>query len=124
MEKQKKNYIDLEVWKQARILSKEIYLASSQFPKDERFGFTSQIRRAAVSIPSNIAEGCGRNYPKDSIQFFYIARGSIYEVETQLYLSYDLYFITELDLKAILMKLETTRKLLNGFINYYQTLIE
>ena len=124
MEKQKKNYIDLEVWKQARILSKEIYLASSQFPNDERFGLTSQIRRAVVSIPSNIAEGCGRNYPKDSIQFFYIARGSIYEVETQLYLSYDLDFITELDLKAILMKLETTRKLLNGFINYYQTLIK
>lgn len=124
MEKQKKNYIDLEVWKQARILSKEIYLASSQFPKDERFGLTSQIRRAAVSIPSNIAEGCGRNYPKDSIQFFYIARGSIYEVESQLYLYYDLDFITELVLKAILMKLETTRKLLNGFINYYQTLIK
>jgi len=124
MEKQKKNYIDLEVWKQARVLSKEIYLASSQFPNDERFGLTSQIRRALVSIPSNIAEGCGRNYPKDSIQFFYIAKGSIYEVETQLYLSYDLDFITELDLKAILMKLETTRKLLNGFINYYQTLVK
>ncbi|MFW0716535.1 four helix bundle protein [Pedobacter sp. N23S346] len=124
MEKEKKNYTDLDVWKQARILSKEIYLVSSDFPNEERFGLTSQIRRAAVSIPSNIAEGCGRNHPKDSIQFFYVARGSVYEVETQLYLSYDLNFIAEPDLKAILSKLETTRKLLNGFINYYYTLVK
>lgn len=87
MEKEKKNYIDLDVWKEARILSKEVYLISSNFPNDEKFGLTSQIRRAVLSIPSNIAEGCGRNHPKDSIQFFYIARGSIYEVETQLYCS-------------------------------------
>ncbi|RZJ30610.1 MAG: four helix bundle protein, partial [Chryseobacterium sp.] len=84
MEQEKKNYIDLDVWKQARILSKEVYLVSSNFPSDEKFGLSSQIRRAAVSIPSNIAEGCGRNHPKDSIQFFYVARGSVYEVETQL----------------------------------------
>lgn len=124
MEREKKNYIDLDVWKGARSLSKEVYLASSQFPSEEKFGLISQIRRAVVSIPSNIAEGCGRNYPKDSIQFFYIARGSIYEVETQLYLSFDLDFIFEIDLIAVLEKLETTRKLLNGFIKYYQTLVK
>lgn len=124
MEREKKNYIDLDVWKGARSLSKEVYLASSQFPSEEKFGLISQIRRAVVSIPSNIAEGCGRNYPKDSIQFFYIARGSIYEVETQLYLSFDLDFISEIDLIAVLEKLETTRKLLNGFIKYYQTLVK
>lgn len=117
MEQEKKNYIDLDVWKQARILSKEVYLVSSNFPSDEKFGLSSQIRRAAVSIPSNIAEGCGRNHPKDSIQFFYVARGSVYEVETQLYLASDLGFIEEIDLKTLLLKLETTRKLLNGFIN-------
>lgn len=124
MEQEKKNYIDLDVWKQARILSKEVYLVSSNFPSDEKFGLSSQIRRAAVSIPSNIAEGCGRNHPKDSIQFFYIARGSVYEVETQLYLAFDLEFIEEIDLKTLLLKLETTRKLLNGFINYYQKLVK
>lgn len=124
MEHEKKNYIDLDVWKQARILSKEVYLVSSNFPSDEKFGLTSQIRRAAVSIPSNIAEGCGRNHPKDSIQFFYVARGSVYEVETQLYLASDLGFIEEIDLKTLLLKLETTRKLLNGFINYYQKLVK
>ena len=124
MEREKKNYIDLDVWKGARSLSKKVYLASSQFPSEEKFGLISQIRRAVVSIPSNIAEGCGRNYPKDSIQFFYIKRGSIYEVETQLYLSFDLDFISEIDLIAVLEKLETTRKLLNGFIKYYQTLVK
>ena len=122
MEKEKKNYTDLDVWKEARNLSKEIYLSSSDFPKDERFGLTSQIRRAVVSIPSNIAEGCGRNHPKDSIQFFFIARGSIYEVETQLYLAFDLEYISDIDLEPLLIKLELTRKLLNGFIKYYQSL--
>lgn len=124
MDRDKKNYIDLDVWKGARVLSKGVYLASSQFPSEEKFGLTSQIRRAVVSIPSNIAEGCGRNYPKDSIQFFYIARGSIYEVETQLYLAFDLDFISETYLSVLLEKLETTRKLLNGFIKYYQTLVK
>jgi four helix bundle protein len=106
MERGKKNYIDLDVWKQARILSKEVYLVSSNFPSDEKFGLTSQIRRAAVSIPSNIAEGCGRNHPKDSIQFFNVARGSVYEVETQLYLAFDLGFIEEIDLKTLLLNLK------------------
>lgn len=124
MAKEKKKYIELDVWKEARILSKEIYLVSSNFPTEERFGLTSQIRRAAVSIPSNIAEGCGRNHTKDSIHFFYIARGSIYEVETQLYLALDLNFITETNLKPLLIILENTRKLLNGFINYYSSLLK
>ena len=82
MSTEKKNYIDLDVWKEARALSKEIYLASVKFPIEEKFGLTSQVRRAAVSVPSNIAEGCGRNHTKDSIQFFYISRGSLYEIET------------------------------------------
>ena len=120
LEKSKKKYIDLEVWKEARILSKEIYLISSSFPSEERFGLTSQIRRAAISVPSNIAEGCGRNHTKDSIQFFYIARGSIYEIETQLYLA----FVNDEILLPLLTILENTRKLLNGFINYYQTLLK
>lgn len=124
MDRDKKNYIDLDVRKGARVLSKEVYLVSSQFPSEEKFGLTSQIRRAVVSIPSNIAEGCGRNYPKDSIQFFYIARGSIYEVETQLYLAFDLDFISETYLSVLFEKIETTRKLLNGFIKYYQTLVK
>ncbi|MFO0488006.1 MAG: four helix bundle protein, partial [Cyclobacteriaceae bacterium] len=79
----------MEVWKQAKDLVRQIYELSKSFPKEEQFGLTNQLRRAAVSIPSNIAEGCGRNHFKDSIQLFYIARGSLYEVETQVLIAYD-----------------------------------
>ncbi len=122
MIKEVKSYIELEVWKKARALSKEIYLVSANFPSEEKFGLTTQIRRAAVSVPSNIAEGCGRNHSKDSIQFFFVARGSIYEIETQLYIAFDLGFINETSLANLISKLETTRKLLHGFIKYYQQL--
>jgi four helix bundle protein len=115
-----KRYNNLNVWLEARKLSKDIYSLTTEFPKEEQFGLISQIRRSAISIPSNIAEGCGRNYPKDSIQFFYIARGSIYELETQLYLSFDLEYLEELKLNQLLTLTETTRKLLSGFIKYYQ----
>jgi len=122
MSKDNKSYIELDVWKSARFLAKEIYTITSLFPKEEQYGLISQMRRCAVSIPSNIAEGCGRNYPKDSIQFFFIARGSVYELETQLYLSFDLGYIDENSLKEFLLKIEVSRKLLNGFIKYYQSL--
>jgi len=120
----KKNYIDLDVWKEGRSLCKDIYLVSSSFPVEEKFGLTSQIRRAAVSIPSNIAEGCGRHHTKESIHFFFIARGSIYEIETQLYIALDLNFISQKNLDSLLIKIETTRKLLHGFIRYYQQLVK
>ena len=83
------NYKELEIWKLGVKFCPKIYLTTNTFPKEEKFGLVSQLNRAVVSVPSNIAEGCGRNYPKDSIQFFFIARGSIYELETQLYISFD-----------------------------------
>lgn len=119
MEKQFKKYTELEVWNQARKLVATVYSATNNYPKEEQFGLVNQMRRCSVSIPSNIAEGCGRHHKKESIQFFFIARGSLYELETQLYLSFDLEFITETDLNNILSQLETVRKLLNGFIRYY-----
>lgn len=70
-----KVYNDLDVWRESRKLVKQIYDLTKKFPKDEMYGLTSQIRRFAISVPSNIAEGCGRNHSKDSIQFFYISRG-------------------------------------------------
>ena len=79
-----KSYVELDVWIESRKLTNEIYSLSKSFPKEEVYGLTSQIRRSAVSVPSNIAEGIGRNHTKDSLQFFYISRGSLYEMETQL----------------------------------------
>ncbi|MCZ4224462.1 four helix bundle protein [Pedobacter rhodius] len=122
MEKEKKAYTDLDVWKEARVLANEIYNATKLFPKDEMFGLISQMRRCAVSIASNIAEGCGRNHSKDSIQFFFISRGSLYELETQIYIAADQNYINDALLSTLLAKLEITRKLLSGFIKYYQQL--
>src|SRR3954471_14980656 len=102
-------YTDLDAWKEARILVKAVYTALATFPKDEIYGLQSQIKRSAISIPSNIAEGCGRSHPKDTMRFFYIARGSAYELETQLYLSFDLDFIDEIVLKELLDKLTRIR---------------
>ncbi len=86
------HYKDLEVWKDARKLVKEIYQLTSDFPKSEVYGLTSQINRCAVSIPSNIAEGCARFSDKDTKKFIDIAIGSIAELDTQLILADDLGF--------------------------------
>lgn len=111
-------YTHLDVWKKARVLVCEVYKLSAKFPKEEIYGLTSQMRRAAVSIPSNIAEGCGRQYKKETIQFQYIARGSQYELETELYLAHDLGFISANELGNVLNILIECRKLLHGFISY------
>ena len=111
-------FTDLEAWKEARLLVRMIYTHLLPFPKEEIYGLQSQIKRSVISIPSNIAEGCGRNHPKDTMRFFYIARGSAYELETQLYLSFDLKFIDEIMLKELLDKLTRIRILLAGLINY------
>ena|SRR6478735_2413630 len=117
-----KAYTTLEVWQKSRELVTLIYQLTGSFPKEEMFGLTSQIRRSAVSIPSNIAEGCGRNTSKDTLQFLFIARGSLYELETQLYLALDLKYLEEADFNKLLELITTCKKLLNGFINYYQQL--
>ena len=115
------SYRDLEVWKQTKDLVRDIYQLTKTFPKEEHFGLTNQIKRAAISIPSNIAEGCGRNHVKDSIQFFFVSRGSLYEVETQIILAHDLGHISLKDHEVILSKITLCKKLLNGFINYFQS---
>lgn len=114
------NFTDLEVWRESRILVKMVYETIQPFPKEEMYGLQSQIKRSAISIPSNIAEGCGRNHIKDTIQFLYIARGSAFELETQLYLSLDLNFIDEQQLNILLDKLKWIRILLAGFIKYHK----
>lgn len=111
-------YTELDVWKHARALAAYAYELTASFPKSEQFGIISQIRRCVVSVPSNIAEGCGRQYKKETIQFLSIARGSLYELETQLYISKDLSYISEDQLSTCLNKIEALGKLLNGFIRY------
>ena len=116
------NYIELEVWKEARSLVKTIYEITKSFPTEELYGLTSQIRRCSISIPSNIAEGCGRKTSKESIHFFHIARGSLYELETQMYLALDQEYIRMDIHQEIIKNITHCKKLLNGFINYYKSL--
>ena len=94
-----KNYKELKVWQKAYQLCVEIYKITKNFPKEERYGLTSQIRRAAVSVPSNIAEGYGRKTTPEYIQALYIAYGSNCELETQLLLSGDLDYVNGESLK-------------------------
>jgi four helix bundle protein len=116
------NYFELDVWKRCRSLVKDVYALTQAFPREESFGLTAQLRRCAVSVPSNVAEGCGRNSAKDTLQFLYVARGSLYELETQLCLAFDLSYIAEEKLNVFLAEVTECKKLLNGFINYYQRL--
>ena len=83
------------------LLAQKLYLITENFPKSEQYGLVSQMRRASVSVPSNIAEGYGRRSQKEYAQFYSIAYGSLLELETQLILSYNLKFITEEDYKDI-----------------------
>ena len=110
------DYNKLEVWVEARKLTNLVYEFSKVFPKEEIYGLTNQLRRCAVSIPSNIAEGCGRQTPKDTIRFLYISRGSLYELETQCYLALDQKYIKEIDFNEMFSQIQTCKKLLNGFI--------
>ena len=101
-------------------LVKGIYELSKSFPKEEMYGLTSQVKRAAVSLPSNIAEGIGRNYKKDTIQFLHISRGSLYEVETLLNIAVMVQIITEEKFRPLAELIEECLKILNGLITYYE----
>jgi len=114
------DYKELEVWKESKDLVKQIYKVTESFPSTEQFGLINQIRRCSISIPSNIAEGIGRNHIKDTLQFLFIARGSLFELETQLILSFELSFISSEDYKNTIEKVHLCMKLISGFINYYE----
>lgn len=116
-------YKELDIWKKTRILANDVYTLTKKFPREEMFSLTNQIKRCVVSVPSNIAEGIGRNTTKDTIHFLFIARGSLFELETQLLLSYDQRYLNETELNEVLSKLVDCKKLINGLINYYQKLI-
>ena len=105
---------DLNVWKEAMSLVKQVYIATKKFPKEEIYGITSQIRRAAVSIPSNIAEGNGRKNRKEYVNFLSIANGSLMELETQLIISENIQYLDKEILEILLKQVELVSRLLNG----------
>jgi four helix bundle protein len=109
-----RGFRDLIVWRKSMLLVKQIYIMTRQFPGDERFGLTSQMRRAAVSIPSNIAEGQARHSTGEFIQFISNAEGSVAELETQLEIVADLGYCTLAQKDLVLSLAEEVRKMLNA----------
>ena len=111
-----KNYKDLKVWQRSYQLCLEIYKITKEFPREERYGLTSQIRRAAVSIPSNIAEGYGRKTTLEYIRFLYIAYGSNCELETQILLSGDLCYTKSGKLEMLKEGIREVERMLKALI--------
>ncbi|NQU52513.1 MAG: four helix bundle protein [Bacteroidetes bacterium] len=108
------NFRELNVWQKAMNLVTQIYKSTKYFPKEEQFGLTNQIRRCAVSIPSNIAEGAGRDSSKDFNRFLSIALGSSFELETQLIISKELEYISIESSNSIENELIEIQKMIRG----------
>lgn len=113
------NFRDFNVWKKGMDLVTKIYKATSGFPSEEKFGITSQIRRCAVSIPSNIAEGCGRKTDKDFSRFLAISLGSQYELETQLIVSNSIGFLQKELLDKLLIELNEIQRMTRALIDKF-----
>lgn len=109
-----KGHRDLLVWQKAMKFVTEIYQATSNFPKDELYGLTAQLRRAAVSVPSNLAEGHGRNSRREFRQFIGQARGSLTEAETQVEIALNLGYLSPADSSELLSQAAEIGKMLNG----------
>ncbi|TCD27266.1 four helix bundle protein [Pedobacter psychrodurus] len=109
------NLRELKIWSKAIVLAVDVYKATSTFPTDERFGLISQARRAAVSIPSNIAEGAGRNSVKEFNNFLGIANGSSYELQTQLIIANKLAILESEILDPLLTQIDELQKMTYSF---------
>jgi len=112
-----RSYQDLHVWERSIGWVEQIYRASSAWPADERFGLTSQVRRASVSVPANIAEGAGRRTTGEFLQFIGIARGSLGEVETLLIISERLGYTPSHAIKPLLQEASEIGRMLSGLAN-------
>jgi four helix bundle protein len=110
------NYKELEVWKRSVALTTELYKLTSRFPDTERYGLTSQIRRAVTSIPANIAEGWGRGSTGEYVQFLTVARGSLMEVETHLIVACNLHLLSALAFAPLSKEIEEIGKMLNALV--------
>ena len=111
-----KSYKELDVWRRSFDLCKPIYILTKELPQDERFGLTAQLRRAAVSIPSNIAEGYGRHSRKDYIRYLWMANGSLLELETQTLLLIELGYATPASCGKILREIGDIERMIRALI--------
>lgn len=105
------NFKELKIWNRAMDMVVDVYKTTEKFPSEEKYGITSQIRRSAVSVPSNVAEGAGKNSDKDFVRFLSIAQGSSYELQTQLILSQRLGFIKKENCDAIVNDISEIQKM-------------
>jgi four helix bundle protein len=110
-------YKKLKVWQKAMKLVVQVYKATRNFPKNEQYGLISQLRRSVISIPSNIAEGHGRSSDKEIVRFLDIARGSIFELDTQIEISRQLHFLNTQEFNNIFNLLDETSRMLSGLRN-------
>ena len=115
-----KNFRELKAWQIAYDLAIEIYLVTKKFPREELYGLVSQMRRAAISVTANIAEGFGRYHYKEKMQFYYMARGSITELESELLVAKGIGYIGEDEVKEFAGKFLEVGKLINGLISSAQ----
>jgi four helix bundle protein len=115
-----KHYRELIVWQKAMDLVVLVYRSTKHFPKEELFGLTNQMRRAAVSVPSNIAEGQGRRTTRDFLNFLFIARGSLQEVETQILLAERLTYLPEQERQTLIDLATEVSRLVTGLITALQ----
>lgn len=112
-----RNFRDLKLWRHGMSLAVDIYKVSKNFPIEERYGLTSQVRRAAISIPSNIAEGYNRWYKKEYIRFLYFARGSCAELETQIEIAFELDYLENETKEYLQEKINHEARMLSALIN-------
>ena len=112
-----RNFREYDIWKSSIQISKDVYALTNNFPDSEKYGLSSQVRRAVISIPSNIAEGCGRKSAKEFSQFLHIAQGSSFEVETQLILAQELGFLKDIELSDLFERMHILQKQINYLKN-------
>jgi four helix bundle protein len=115
-----RDFRDLKVWEKSHALVASVYRATANYPRSEAYGLTSQVRRSSVSIPSNIAEGCGRGGDTELARFCQIAMGSASELEYQLLLSRDLEYLSDEQHKALSSGVIEIKRMLTAFINWLQ----
>lgn len=115
-----KSYKDLEIWKKSVELAKDIYIITKDFPKSETFALVNQIRRAVLSIPSNMAEGHARQHKKEFKQFLFVALGSLAELETQLIIAQKLDYLSKESLNQSLLEMDAIGKMTRGLIKKLQ----